>query len=303
MKLLIAGLETQATRGVASAAQAAGHQLQRAASVDELKAAFAAPGAPDGAIVAAAPGDPEAAGTLASLRKALGKRPAWLMAWVEKEHDAWAALAAGADDVMVGPMDNTAFALRLGVGQRNLERQRVALRLRYLAKHPQLRDPQTGAMRPGVLVLQLEHALARMPRSGRPLAVIAIEAEAVGLPPEADLSPLVLGRVLPCLRKGDSVAVAEDRTVLALLEDCTPEAAEAIAAEIAARVRRMPESAGGVTFTCSVGLSVQTPGQAPRNANALLDEAGCDLAQGLMARAPKATVVRGTPCERPSSRG
>ena len=99
------------------------------------------------------------------------------------------------------------------------------------------------------------------------------------------------------------MAVAEDRTVLALLEDCSPQAAEAMAAEMASRVRRMPEGAGGVTFTCSVGLSVQTPEQAPRSANAILDEAGCELAQGLMARGPKATVVRGTARERPTPRG
>ena len=136
-------------------AVASGHEIVPVASMGEVEAAFSDAVPPDGAIFAGA----DAGQQVAALRASLGRKPVWVAAWVPAEHAAFEALGAGADDVLVGPVESSALARRLAVGERYLAQARRQQRLRYMARHPAVRDPQTHTLRPEVLHVQAELAI------------------------------------------------------------------------------------------------------------------------------------------------
>lgn len=279
-----------------AAVVAAGHELVIAETVSAVEAAFADDGPPDAAILA----DPSA---IDAVRAAAGKRPTWVAAWVDSDHDAYEALNAGADDVFVGALDGPTVARRLSLGARKLAQDRTLRRLKYLARNPVLRDPMTGALRPGVLLLQADHAAARAARTGAGVAMVALEAVAVGLPPSTDLSPLIMRRVLPQLRPGDAVSISSEKTLLLLLDGCTPAEAIQVAGRVLTAVKQLPESGSGVAFEAAAGLATQGPGEPARPARQLLDAAGGALAQAWMSNAERVVVASpGGERQRPARR-
>ena len=279
MKLAVAGASPQALHELRAAAVAADHELQAVSSLSELQAAFASDAAPDGAMLAG----PGCEAEMAQLRESLGQRSVWLAAWVETQQAGWVALGAGADDVFVGETSADTLSLRMAIAERIVRAARTRQRLQFLARHPRPQDPMTGTLRPGVLEVQLDQALARVGRTQQSVALLAIEAAAPGVSSRVDLSPLVVSRVAAAFRSGDGLAIDDHRTVLAVLEGCSPAEAERIAADVVRRLTAPPKGGAGITFSCAVGVATQTPGEPGRDATTVMDAAGSALARAWMA--------------------
>ena len=287
MKLAVAGASPQALRELRAAAVAADHELEAVSSLSELQFAFASDSAPDGAVLAG----PGCEAEVVHLRETLGQRAVWLAAWVETQQAGWVALGAGADDVFVGATSAHTLSLRMAVGERTLRHARTQQRLRFLARHPRLLDPMTGTLRPGVLEVQLDQALARVGRTQQSVALLAIEAAAPGVSARVDLSSLVVSRVASAFRSGDGVAIDDDRTVLAVLEGCSPVEAERIAADVVRRLTTTPREGAGIIFSCAVGVATQTPGEQRRDASTVMDAAGSALARAWMGGGDRVEVA------------
>jgi GGDEF domain-containing protein len=193
--------------------------------------------------------------------------------------------------VFVGAISPDTLSLRMAVAERTLRHARTRQRLRFLARHPRLHDPMTGTLRPGVLEVQLDQALARVGRTQQSVALLAIEAAALGVSSRVDLSPLVVSRVAGALRSGDGVAIDEQRTVMAVLEGCSPAEAERIAEEVVRRLTASPKGGAGITFSCAVGVATQTPGEPGRDATTVMDAAGSALARAWMGGGDRVEVA------------
>lgn len=283
MKLLVHDPSAARRAQAQAALDAAGHELVAADSLAVLEAALRTGGRPDAVLISDA-------GAVTALRKAAGTRPTWIAVWAATDTEARAALAAGADDAFVGELNGAALDRRLTLAQRKLARDRDLRRLRFLSKNPVLRDPQTGALHASALLSQADHAAARAARAGQGVALLALEAKALGLPPGTDLSPLLLQRALPAVRPGDAVSLTPEQTLLVFFDDCPAEEALALARSILDAVTRFPQG-GGIAFAAAAGLSMQSPHSAAKSGGQLLGEAGGALAQAWLGASSDVVVA------------
>ena len=274
MKLLVHDPSAARRAQVRAALDAAGHELVVADSLSVLTAALRTGGRPDAVLVSDAAAVP-------ALREAAGSRPTWIAVWASSDSQADAALEGGADDVFLGVLDGGDLNRRLLLAQRKLTRDRDLRRLQYLSKNPVLRDPRTGALHPAALLSQVDHAAARTARVGQGVALLALEARALGFAPGVDLSPLLLQRALSALRPGDAAAFTAEQTLLIFFDGCAADEALALSRRVVDAVTRFPE-AGSVAFEAAAGLAMQNPGSVARSGVQLLGEAGGALAQACL---------------------
>lgn len=274
MKLLVHDPSAARRAQVQAALNAAGHELVVADSLSVLTAALRTGGRPDAVLVSDAAAVP-------ALREAAGPRPTWIAVWASSDAQADAALEGGADEVFLGVLDGGDLNRRLLLAQRKLSRDRDLRRLQYLSKNPVLRDPRTGALHPAALLSQVDHAAARTARVGQGVALLALEARAMGVAPSVDLSPLLLQRALSALRPGDAAAFTAEQTLLIFFDGCAADEALALSRRVVDAVTQFPET-GSIAFEAAAGLAMQNPGSVARSGVQLLGEAGGALAQACL---------------------
>ena len=164
-----------------------------------------------------------------------------LLSGREEKSDVIAALRAGVDDYLVKPCDWTQLEARLVVAMRILALQGQLLAAREELRQEASHDHLTGLWNRRAATEVLRRDLARAGRVGEPLAVVLADLDHFksindtwGHPAGDAVLVETAARLRRCVREGDTVARWGGEELLLVL----PGADEAVATEVAERVRR-----------------------------------------------------------------
>jgi diguanylate cyclase (GGDEF)-like protein len=145
-----------------------------------------------------------------------------------------------------------------------------------------IRDPLTGLLNRFAISDRLDHALARLLRHERQVAVMFVDLDGLkvindhlGHERGDDVLRAVSSRLVEAVRREDSVGrYGGDEFVVVCEDISTPDDALVIGERIAARVFLPPDDAGGtVDVTASVGVTAARVGDSPRDVLARADAA------------------------------
>jgi diguanylate cyclase (GGDEF)-like protein len=176
----------------------------------------------------------------------------------DRTQDLSAALEAGADDYLLGPLDSSELKARILVGKRALDFRKL---LGFSATH----DFLTKLMNRTAILVSLERELARSQREGKPSGVIIADLDCSRLlndtlgRPAVDAVLAELARRLTSeLRPYDLAGRSGGEEFLLLLPDCDLQTTTRRAEQIRRLASRGPfdTPAGTVSATVSMGVTV-----------------------------------------------